>query len=381
MIDKSVKQFKKRRYSRLISRMDAEDEGQWITTENGHRVHLSENGIPDLGNRHVIEKMMSGGNTRTVKRQKIQTVAMPTEFKKGPGKKALTSFNKYLEGVDVEAHISDLLASSQDIINNRSQEVFASSSGLKITKSEIGERLRVRVYNNHAPEDVRGKVAEVVLKVPDLDAVPDEYRWCEAGSFSHEWMHYMNMCASNGTGYSSYTDASNDLNEAIKNSGLSVNTISDNVKQALAEYKSAAEKRLNESVKKYDAKCQNVLNAYHKGLMSADEGNKLLKKLRKEAILEGDRIRSSVNDGAVTLSNLYDALMFGNGVNSGLCYVGHGKSYFKGNINRVKDEALSIYVQMQFNKDNRYLKLFREDQPEIAKALDDCIDDMLNSRR
>lgn len=44
-------------------REDAQSEkGEWITTKNGHRVHLNEEGVPDKGNPHVIEKMAESGN-------------------------------------------------------------------------------------------------------------------------------------------------------------------------------------------------------------------------------------------------------------------------------------------------------------------------------
>lgn len=39
-------------------REDADDDdGRWITTDNGHKVHLNEEGEPDKGNPHVIEQM------------------------------------------------------------------------------------------------------------------------------------------------------------------------------------------------------------------------------------------------------------------------------------------------------------------------------------
>ena len=41
-------------------RLDA-DEGSWITTENGHHVHLNSEGEPDKGNPHVISAMKGGG--------------------------------------------------------------------------------------------------------------------------------------------------------------------------------------------------------------------------------------------------------------------------------------------------------------------------------
>lgn len=54
-----IKEYRKRRYVRLMARADAadDDKGSWITTENGHKVHLNEEGDPDKGNPHVIAAM------------------------------------------------------------------------------------------------------------------------------------------------------------------------------------------------------------------------------------------------------------------------------------------------------------------------------------
>lgn len=370
-----VKNFKKRRYLRLLSRMDdADDEGQWITTENGHRVHLSENGIPDLGNRHVIEKMMSGGSTRTVKRQKIQTVAMPTEFKKGPGKKVLTSFNKYLEGLDVESHVSDLLANSQDLIDRKSPDVFDKNFSLKVTNTTIASKVRCLVND-------KKMITSATLKLPDVNSYPEEFKWCAAGIFAHEYMHYLNLCASEGNGYSSYTDADNELSDAIKSANITSKNINSEIVSVLKAHKDEVNKKLPQIVESTRKKLQNVLDAYHKNLMSYNEARKLLNDVKKRAKLEEHIVLSGANGGAATLSNLYDALSFGSVTTDGVGKVGHYRGYFHGDVNIVKDEALSIYAQMQFNEDARYLKMFRDDQPEIAAALDRCIENMLNSRR
>lgn len=57
-----INEFKNRRYARLMERADAadDDKGRWITTENGHKVHLNEEGEPDKGNPHVVDKMKGG---------------------------------------------------------------------------------------------------------------------------------------------------------------------------------------------------------------------------------------------------------------------------------------------------------------------------------
>lgn len=58
-----VDEYRKRRANRILSRIAKgcvehyDDDGQWITTENGHHVHLNENGDPDKGNKQVIAAM------------------------------------------------------------------------------------------------------------------------------------------------------------------------------------------------------------------------------------------------------------------------------------------------------------------------------------
>lgn len=56
-------------------RCDAEDEegGRWVTTEEDHRVHINEEGIPDKGNPYVLKAMMSGTKTREeIGRRKVE---------------------------------------------------------------------------------------------------------------------------------------------------------------------------------------------------------------------------------------------------------------------------------------------------------------------
>lgn len=49
-----------RRLAKRGIRMDADEEGRWVTTENGHRVHFTDGGEIDKGNPHVVSKMRGG---------------------------------------------------------------------------------------------------------------------------------------------------------------------------------------------------------------------------------------------------------------------------------------------------------------------------------
>lgn len=71
----AVKAYKRRREQRIKTRMDADEDGRWVTTEKKHKVHFNESGEPDKGNPHVISAMKDttgekevtvGGETRKV---------------------------------------------------------------------------------------------------------------------------------------------------------------------------------------------------------------------------------------------------------------------------------------------------------------------------
>ena len=55
-----VDAFRERRQKRLDAK---EGDGRWITTEEDHKIHLNENGVPDKGNPYVIKAMTSGTKT------------------------------------------------------------------------------------------------------------------------------------------------------------------------------------------------------------------------------------------------------------------------------------------------------------------------------
>ena len=68
--------------SRGDYRSDADgddEEGQWITTENNHHVHLNEEGEPDKGNPHVIQAMNSGDKDAYYRRRSKRQLAKAKE--------------------------------------------------------------------------------------------------------------------------------------------------------------------------------------------------------------------------------------------------------------------------------------------------------------
>jgi len=106
----AIERYKRRRARRLDARgvrLD-DEEGQWITTDKGHHVHLNEEGRPDKGNKHVMKAMQSNGlsGSKLPKVKKgshyIKTVATcRNEMKKDGFLKEFNSTVKNLKPSDI----------------------------------------------------------------------------------------------------------------------------------------------------------------------------------------------------------------------------------------------------------------------------------------
>ena len=145
------------------SRMDADDEGRWITTENNHKVHLNKEGKPDKGNKHVIGVMENGkGSPRSLKDfYPKDSYQDSPEFQKAWGasnraeKKAkeideeIWQLNKELEG---ETELKDLEFDPDDedsvpdrmLTDEEWDAIFRGSKKVK-SYSEKGEEIKSRI--------------------------------------------------------------------------------------------------------------------------------------------------------------------------------------------------------------------------------------------
>jgi len=136
-------------------RMD--DDGRWITTENGHKVHLNEEGDPDIGNKHVIEKM-TGGKSST---QSTMRGSRDTRQSKRALQDMVDTSGWYARLEDLEKDLTDSGFSIED--SNRDYIVVSDNSNEQDTQFELrlgGTERTITV------DDIR------VEKMPDSD---DDY--------------------------------------------------------------------------------------------------------------------------------------------------------------------------------------------------------------
>ena len=145
----AVERYRRRRARRLDARgirVDKwGDEGQWITTKNGHHVHLNEEGVPDKGNRSVVNLMKSGhywyGTDRKVditpKLPKVKNGAKYSATMNVCGKGAIEDgFGKKLKKVIADVKPSDVVYQKQP-----NGETIASIPGLS---AKIDNRVKYK---------------------------------------------------------------------------------------------------------------------------------------------------------------------------------------------------------------------------------------------
>jgi len=322
-------------------------------------------------------KVSKKGSSAKTKSQRMQTSGLPYKMKTGSGLKKLTAFNTEFQKMELEEHVSDFVANAGDI------SFFGKPvSDFDILKSKAGGGDYLKTWKN-----VRtGEITKVRLRIPDLNKVPEQYKNSEATVFAHELIHYVNLCRRNSNQYDDYTDLDEGLTQAVRNArskgvGSEVRSFLEEASKRWAKTRDEYTEETNRIGKEINGKwMERTKELGTPGQLPSNEYAQY-KKERDEFINKRNEefswIKHSFEDGAASLSNMYDALTFGRLGDEKVAWYGHTSSYFRGNANSVKNEMLSIYVELHMAKDKKYLKMFREDQPELASALDSTIRTLL----
>lgn len=390
---KAIKAYRKRRIQRLRARYDVDEEENSGGGKGGHgntRIPFGlcqREGITvdpkwtpkDAWNalegkgysaKESYEKLRTTGTVpgktggAKTKRQHVNREHLIPSMMKGGGKSKLNAFDAEFSKMDVEEHVSDLLS-------NMGTALMSSGgcpSDVKFTTSGASSSDHVTTKTNR----FTGELVGVIVSVPQIDKVPDFYKETAVCSYAHEMMHFLNRCQRDKGGRR-FTDNDPELDTALENAR---NNIGSNVKSMLQkasdDWKEAGGKMTDET----NTRLKNLNAAYNDGRITYDEYSKAYDKERKEYKEAYHQQLYSFQNGVATLSNLYDAISGGRLYDSGVCFSGHGTSIV-GSRGAAKDEILSIYVELHLRSNKKLLETFRQDQPELAKALDNSINRML----
>lgn len=389
---KAIKAYRKRRIQRLRARYDVKEEENNGGGKGGHgntkipfglcqregitvdpkwtpkdawnalegKGYSAKESYEKLRSTGSIPKKTGGAKT---KRQHVNREKLIPSMMKGGGKSKLNAFDAEFSKMDVEEHVSDLLSNMGSIANGP-----GCPSDVKFTTSGASSCDHVTTKTN----PFTGEVVKAIVSVPQIDKVPDFYKETAACSYAHEMVHLLNRCQSE-KGVRRFTDNDPELDAALVNAR---NNIGSNVKSMLQkasdDWKEAGSKLTDET----NAELRELNSAYNDDRISYDEYSKAYDKARKEYKENYHQKMYSFQDGVATLSNLYDAISGGRLYDSGVCFAGHGTSDV-GSRGAAKDELLSIYVELHLRSNKKLLETFRQDQPELAKALDNSINRML----
>lgn len=329
-----------------------------------------------------VGKKSGTASAAKTKSQKMQTAGLPSAMRSGSGSKKLAAFDSEFQKLEMEDHISDFVANAGAVMGENQIRDF----DLQKTRPGAGDQLKTwrNVFS--------GEIVKARLSVPDLSKVPEEFRNGEASTFAHELVHYMNLCQRPDKSYGNFTDGDEDLTKAVTNARDKAHKEGFNpeIRQYLKETGDLWRKKrdeYNDETKRIAKELESKWMARTEELGTPGklppEEYKAYKKER-DAIVnqrkeEYDWIRDSFHDGATALSNMYDALTFGRLGDEKISWYRHGRSYYGGDANKVKNEMLSIYVELHMAKNKNFLKMFRNDQPELANALDNTIRKMLKN--
>lgn len=172
-VSDKIKRFKIRRMERILSRLDAEDvddeEGRWITTENGHKVHINGEGEPDKGNPHVIDKMEEGEKKKKTMRDFVDLIGQFPDTLEG-SQQFWRAVDGYLKDAPEETKIT-FKDEEEEWVKIEDGHWMSTTNGNIIDADEMLEMFEEEEFGQH-PGDDRGITYEEP-DVPDFSEEPE----------------------------------------------------------------------------------------------------------------------------------------------------------------------------------------------------------------
>lgn len=247
-----------------------------------------------------------------------------------------------------------------------------SANGIKFSISHGKNHAVSYTYN-----PATGQLLEVKLIIPKLSG---ENLIGQVQTTLHEQMHLIDMLLkSDPTKAGAYFgEAFEPLQKALKNTSSS---IGEDIKKlfddARAEYEDIRKKARqvlddehDEIVAKYLPNGAFGAGADYKTYKK--EYNRIKKKFEETVDYEQ---RNALGGGICQLEDIYDALSGGYYRDSGVVRYGHGGSYYR-KTGKVINEIVANYASLSVTRPD-LIDLLKKDKPELVKALDEMLEEMV----
>ena len=225
------------------------------------------------------------------------------------------------------------------------------------------------------------------ITIPSFAGIKDDSKRASAmRTFTHEWSHYLDLCARDGERFGHYSEKNDALKKAIKEDN---GEIGEETKKIFDDFNSKFDDLRGEEKKaKLDATFKTAERLYgERPSWLRDDGvanysgmlrsgmtysqikayEKEVKKARKAVEIDYNDQKRALMDGASCLQGIYDSLHGGRLRAKGIVKYGHPTSYFDGDPNNKAVEMFADYMALKATNP-KLLSVFERDKPEIARA-------------
>lgn len=309
----------------------------------------------------VRKKYNMSPQEKTMEKVQLQLSDYPDMFTKGAEGKNTQKLIDYINSIEGA--------------NPKALKLYASTGKLENITSE-GIPFKISHAKDHAitiaSRRGTGNLVEVKYTVPKLkgDNIAGQ-----VNTTLHEQMHLLDMFGREDIKTNSkwFSVKNKNLVDTFKNTTDDISDeVTDLFKKHNAEYKTVREK----IVKKYNDKFENAANEYREALVTYKDYKKNYNKIRKEMVEELDyECRNIMGSGVNNLQDIYDALSSGTYRANGTVIYGHGQQYYASTSNQIK-EVVANYTSLSVTRPD-LIDMLRKDKPELCKALDNLIDELL----
>ena len=320
----------------------------------------------------------------------------PEEFEKATGKKVKKTkqvekvelklsdypekFTKGAEGKNTQKLI--------DYINNiegadpNTLKLYASIGKLEnLSENDIAFKIsHAQSYSVQAKSMViSGDLIEVKLTIPKLKG---DNLAGQVNTTLHEQMHLIDLfgredVTKNGKWFSVRNKP---LVDTFKNT---TDSISDEISEIFKKHNSECKEIIKAGQKRYDEKRREIKEKYLPNGMSLwdnlsgyEQYEKEAKKIYKEMIANVEyQCRNIMGGGIDKLQDIYDALSSGSYRTNEVVIYGHGRQYYSNVENQIV-ETIANYASLSVTRPD-LIELLRKDKPELCKALDEVIIELL----
>ena len=247
--------------------------------------------------------------------------------------------------------------------------------------SANGIKFSISHGKNHAVRTsyrmTTGNISEVQLVIPKLSGTNLAG---QVGTTLHEEMHLIDlMLRSDPTKYGEFFGASfTPLKDAVKNAtsdiGADMQKLFADFHAEITTIRANATKAFNDAHDQLKAKYlpNGIWGAGADYKTYQKEYNKIKKTYDETVSYES---RNALGGGIDALEDIYDALSGGRYRDTGVVKYGHGGKYYRWQGERI-NEIVANYGALSITRPD-LVNMLRKDKPELVKALDEMLDEMV----